>query len=450
VNDQPQNETHKGGENPAQADVEEGENLLRKADRAVQMKGGFQIRGQRLGKIEQGGDAGESRDADVDSPVVMEQIPEQRQQNQGDRQRVQEQQQRQGIADDLGQTEIGDQEGKYGKYHRPGAVGKSLGEHAGESVRAAGDETNGGFQAGAGDGDCQNETARPSQVVAGDLRQGDAAVFGGLKQTSGLGAHENGGNVDHNHGDAGEQSGGQNILCHVGIVGNAHGADDVDDHNAEGQTGNGVHGVIALNEAQRKRPGLITGGRLHVGNGGGGIDQRRHHQNGEEDQKDGGDDLTDPDGDLAGAQRQNQHDGEEDHGEDQQRGGLGCASAQHGRDAHGEGSGRASGDGEAGADGQVEQAGEDVAVALADLVGQLLQAVGVGVADGGYAHDRNTDSRDDKADHGGKDVPSGQLTEMNGENQIAGAEEHAEQRSGHQNLLLECKMFLHFILPPSV
>ena len=50
MNNQTQNKTHKGGENPAEADVEEGENLLRKADRAVQMKGGFQIRGQRLGK----------------------------------------------------------------------------------------------------------------------------------------------------------------------------------------------------------------------------------------------------------------------------------------------------------------------------------------------------------------------------------------------------------------
>ena len=68
----------------------------------------------------------------------------------------------------------------------------------------------------------------------------------------------------------------------------------------------------------------------------------------------------------------------------------------------------------------------------------------MGVADGGYAHDRNTDRRDDKADHGGYDIPSGQLTEVNGEDQIAGAEEHAEQRSGHQNLLLESKVFFHF------
>ena len=74
----------------------------------------------------------------------------------------------------------------------------------------------------------------------------------------------------------------------------------------------------------------------------------------------------------------------------------------------------------------------------------------MGVADGGYAHDRNTDRRDDKADHGGKDVSSGQLTQVNGENQVAGTEEHAEQRSGHQDFLLESKMFLHFILPPSV
>ena len=52
VNNQTQNKTHKGGENPARL-MSKKENLLRKADRAVQMKGGFQIRGQRLGKIEQ-------------------------------------------------------------------------------------------------------------------------------------------------------------------------------------------------------------------------------------------------------------------------------------------------------------------------------------------------------------------------------------------------------------
>lgn len=50
MNNQTQDETHKGGENPAQTDVEEGENLLRKADRAVQMKGGFQIRGSALAR----------------------------------------------------------------------------------------------------------------------------------------------------------------------------------------------------------------------------------------------------------------------------------------------------------------------------------------------------------------------------------------------------------------
>ena len=341
------------------------------------MKGGFQILGQRLGKIEQGSHAGEGRDADVDSPVVMEQIPEQRQQNQGDRQRVQEQQQRQGIADDLGQTEIGDQEGKYGKYHRPGAVGKSLGEHAGESVRAAGDETNGGFQAGAGDGDCQNETARPSQVVAGDLRQGDAAVFGGLKQTSGLGAHENGGNVDHDHGDAGEQSGGQNILCHVGIVGNAHGADDVDNHDAEGKTRDGVHGAVALNERGEERAcfGGVRLGRGHVRDGRAGLQQRRDHEHGQKQQEDGIDDLADPDRDLAGAEREEQDEREENGRENEQRKPLFGRVEQHGRHAGRERDGRASGDGEQRADGQIQKTGEENAVALADLAGERLQAV---------------------------------------------------------------------------
>ena len=112
------------------------------------------------------------------------------------------------------------------------------------------------------------------------------------------------------------------------------------------------HGAVALNEAQGQRPGLITGSRLHGGNRGGGVNQRRHHQNGQENQENGGDDRADPDGDFAGVQGQNQYDGEEDHGENQQGNGLGRARTQHGGDAYGERGGRASGNGEAGADGR--------------------------------------------------------------------------------------------------
>ncbi len=62
-------------------------------------------------------------------------------------------------------------------------------------------------------------------------------------------------------------------------------------------------------------------------------------------------------------------------------------------------------------------------------------------ADGCYAENRNADGGDDKTNHGGQDVSSGQLSEVNGENQVACAKEHAKQGSGHQNLLPDSQFF---------
>lgn len=50
-------------------------------------------------------------------------------------------------------------------------------------------------------------------------------------------------------------------------------------------------------------------------------------------------------------------------------------------------------------------------------------------ADGCYAENRNADGGDDKTNHGGQDVSSGQLAKVNGENQVACAKEHTEQGS---------------------
>ena len=62
-------------------------------------------------------------------------------------------------------------------------------------------------------------------------------------------------------------------------------------------------------------------------------------------------------------------------------------------------------------------------------------------ADGGHAEDGDADSSDDKADDGGDDVPARQLAEMDGEDQVSGAEEHTEQRPGHQNFLPHGQFF---------
>ena len=66
-------------------------------------------------------------------------------------------------------------------------------------------------------------------------------------------------------------------------------------------------------------------------------------------------------------------------------------------------------------------------------------------ADGGHAEDGDADGSDDKADDGGDDVPARQLAEMDGEDQVAGAEEHTEQRPGHQNFLPHGQFFFTVI-----
>ena len=53
------------------------------------------------------------------------------------------------------------------------------------------------------------------------------------------------------------------------------------------------------------------------------------------------------------------------------------------------------------------------------------------------------DTLNDKAQHGGQDVLSGQLTQMDGKNQVSRSEEHAKQRAGDQQALAESQTFFH-------
>ena len=88
-----------------------------------------------------------------------------------------------------------------------------------------------------------------------------------------------------------------------------------------------------------------------------------------------------------------------------------------------------------------EQTGEENAVTLTDLARKLLQAVGVCDADGGDAEDGNANSRDDEADDRGDDIAAGHLAEVYGEDEVAGAEKHAEQCPGHKDSLLRGQFF---------
>ena len=114
-------------------------------------------------------------------------------------------------------------------------------------------------------------------------------------------------------------------------------------------------------------------------------------------------------------------------------------------DTGGKGGSGTTGDGKERTDGEIQQAGKYVAVALAHLVCQRLQTVRVGVADGRNAQNGNTYCGDDKANHGGQDIPTGQLTQMYRENQISRTEKHTEQCGGNQNPLFQIKPLSHEI-----
>ena len=208
--------------------------------------------------------------------------------------------------------------------------------------------------------------------MPGDLRQGHAAVFRQFKQPSGLSAHQNGHHIDQCHQQAREEAGREHVLRDGVIIGHAHAADHVNHHDAEGQTGDGVHGAVALDQRGEKCIALIGRHRLHGRRGGTGGQQRRDHQHGKEDQENRIDDLADPDGDLAGAQGEKQHEGKKHGGEDQQIQPFRPAVPQHGRDAGGKGHRGASGNGEQRPDGQIQQTGEEDAVSLAHLAGEGL------------------------------------------------------------------------------
>ena len=97
--------------------------------------------------------------------------------------------------------------------------------------------------------------------------------------------------------------------------------------------------------------------------------------------------------------------------------------------AYGEGGGGAPGDGKAGADGQIQQHGEKTAVALTHLPGKLGQALAAAQAHGCHTQQRKTYAGNNKAHRGYYIVPSGSLSHMYGENQIAGSEEEAEEQT---------------------
>ena len=173
--------------------------------------------------------------------------------------------------------------------------------HFDKCLRAGGHQTDGGFEAGEGDGHSENQLTDGTEVMARDLCQGNTAVGGGLEEAAGLCAHENRQNVNDRHENTGQNAGAQNVGGNRVVIVNAHAANDVDDHNTEGQTRNRVHRAVALDERREERTGLIRRIGIHIGNCRTRMDERPDDKDREEEKENRVDDLADPDRDFAGS-----------------------------------------------------------------------------------------------------------------------------------------------------
>ena len=110
----------------------------------------------------------------------------------------------------------------------------------------------------------EDEHTRRAVIVPGHGGQHLSTVFKLLQHGTALGAHHDGGHIDHGHHKAAENTGQRRPLCHVGGVLDAEAPDDVDDHDAEGKAGQRVHGAGAVLKALKESAGAnIGGGRLH-------------------------------------------------------------------------------------------------------------------------------------------------------------------------------------------
>ena len=191
-----------------------------------------------------------------------------------------------------------------------------------------------------------------------------AAVSADAVHRPGLGAHHRQHAVDAGHQQAAEHAG----LDSAGGDGlgraDSQLPDGVDEHDAEGQGGQGVQGVVAVQEALEEAHGGVIAHRLRGVHGAHGPQQGRDGEDAEKQQKQGIENFSHPGEDAGGPQGEVQHHQEKQrrkHAQDQ----LCVLLGQQGQHAHAEGHGGGAGNGEQGADGEVQQAGEKVAVLFA-------------------------------------------------------------------------------------
>ena len=175
------------------------------------------------------------------------------------------------------------------------------------------------------------------------------------------------------------------------------------------------------------------------------MEQSHDDQDAQEEQEGGVEDFADPSEDLPWTKGEKEgNDKEQDREQEQIEPGP-VVLGQDLFQTYGEGGGGAAGDSEKGADGQVQQAGEEHPVGASCLAGQVEQAGGTTDAQGGYAQQGHPNAGDEQPHKGQPYIAACVLSQGYGEDQVACAEEHTEEHTCHGDIFPEGKLCFHMI-----
>ncbi len=129
-----------------------------------------------------------------------------------------------------------------------------------EEVGTGGDQTHGGGEAGQGDDGGQNELTRLSEQAQHiGVDDGTAISHVGGDAGSGVAELEQG-DVDHGQADGGDDARDGQVLELALVVVDAFLAQQIDDQGAKHQGRQGIHGVVAFQDALHERCALVVTG----------------------------------------------------------------------------------------------------------------------------------------------------------------------------------------------
>ena len=281
--------------------------------------------------------------------------------------------------------------------------------------------------------------------MLGDLRQSNAAVRGGLKQTAALYADDGHEDVNGSHQQAAENTCTDGAARHGIRLVDAQSADDLHHHDAEGKACQRVHRVVPLQEAGKERLGGIGALRRDTADRGTGIDHGNNDQDTEKREEAGIEYLAYPHQYLARLEREEQRRAEEQEGKEQQVHLRAPVVRQYLLQSHGKRGSRATGNGKERPDSQVEQAGEEQGVGASDTAPQLKKSVRATDSERGNAEQGQSHAGHAQSDDCKPDVFARHLTHVYGKYQVACSEKQSEKHTGDISILTAVQFLFHLL-----